>query len=277
MPFFFRCYRNSVLEKVCFFHVSSYCSNTLNCRLSLFVLSVFWQDFTHIDSVKNTVSYQKQTTVWLLSVRLGWCFLVYITLLPMGQGFCQNMHDCTMYTLFKLFRHQLLYSKIPYPKRLNCTQVDNRPGTISRDGFGFWWHEWSAPADRQVISTTLAVPQRELWPQFCLWRCQQITRTKAYWQSVSLYCATNIIKPTCFGICQKNYFLFRGAPKKCSIPPTTLIMLRSNHYGNNISINLVRQFYCLQCMILLMTVSSSIWIICYSHVETRFSLSYSVS
>jgi hypothetical protein len=113
------------------------------------------------------------------------------------NAFCQNMHDCTMYTLFKSFRHQLLYSKISYPKWLNCSQADTRPGTISRDGFGFWW---------QVISTTLAVPQRELWPQFCVWKCQQITWTKAYRQSVSPYCATNIINPTCVGIYQKNYF-----------------------------------------------------------------------
>jgi hypothetical protein len=31
-------------------------------------------------------------------------------------------------------------------------------------------------------------------------------RTKAYRQSVSLYCASNIIKPTCVGIYRKKYF-----------------------------------------------------------------------
>jgi hypothetical protein len=35
---------------------------------------------------------------------------------------------------------------------------------------------------------------------------REITRTKAYQQSVSLYCATNIIKPICVGIYRKKYF-----------------------------------------------------------------------
>ena len=128
-----------------------------------------------------------------------------------------------MYTLFKLFRHQWLYSKIPYPKRLNCTQVDTRPGTISRDVFGFWWHEWSAPADRQVISTTLAVPQSELWPQFCVWKCQQITRTKAYWQCVSLYYTTYIIEPTCVGIYQRLIFYSEAHQKNIQYHPRRLL------------------------------------------------------
>ncbi len=56
-------------------------------------------------------------------------------------------------------------------------------------------------------------------------RFQQITRPKAYRQSVSLYCATNIIKPTCVGIYQKNYFLLRDAPKKIQNHPRRLLCL----------------------------------------------------
>jgi hypothetical protein len=51
----------------------------------------------------------------------------------------------------------------------------------------------SAPAASQVISTTLAGPQRELWDQLFIWKGRQITRTKA--KSVPAVSFTTNIAP----------------------------------------------------------------------------------
>ncbi len=61
---------------------------------------------------------------------------------------------------------------------------------------------------RQVISTTLAAPQRELWAQYSLWKGgRQITRTKAYRRSVSLNCSNNIISQLMFAFTERNRFI----------------------------------------------------------------------
>ncbi len=58
-------------------------------------------------------------------------------------------------------------------------------------------------------------------------KCRQITRTKAYRQSVSLYWATNIIKPICVGIYwMEDIFLIQYKSEehpKIPKPPRTLI------------------------------------------------------
>ncbi len=116
-------------------------------------------------------------------------------------------------------------------------------------GLSQWFHQLfcncpmlrqskSAVHQPQSYSTTLAAPQREFWPQFCLWKNQKITRTKVYRQSVSLPIFRHLhYKPTCVGIYRKKYVFFNDKseePLKNPKPTVTItwaiyVTLTSNH------------------------------------------------
>jgi hypothetical protein len=71
-------------------------------------------------------------------------------------------------------------------------------------------HVCIAPAGHQFISTTLAAPQWKLfWLQFCLWKGWQITRTKAYQQSLYKNRQLTILSQQQFTFTErKTFFVF---------------------------------------------------------------------
>jgi hypothetical protein len=93
----------------------------------------------------------------------------------------------------------------------------------------FGWRYTGSTCNSPMLNqpkSAMGAPQRELEPQFSLQRGQQIIRTKAYRQSVSPYCATNIISQLMFAFTGRNSFISMkasGNTLKIQKPPATLI------------------------------------------------------